>query len=96
VVYSEYDSAYAPKTENALAIYKCNKDTERYFTMKKLNIDYDIFTDIQTPLKNSQSDIHKEQIRKLRFHHPLLKKPVYEPSIYYPIVAEAWKRFKET
>jgi len=23
-----------------MAIYKCNKDTERYFTMKKLNIDY--------------------------------------------------------
>ena len=88
-----------PKTENQLVIYKCNKDTERYFTMKKLNIDYDIFTDIQTPLKNSQSDIHKEQLRKLRFHHPLLKKPEYpeyKPSIYYPIVAEAWKRFKET
>lgn len=50
--------------------------------MKKLNIDYDIFADIQTPLKNSQSDIHKEeQIRKLRFHHPLLKKLEYEPSI---------------
>ena len=28
--------------------------------MKKLNIDYDIFADIQTPLKNSQSDIHKD------------------------------------
>ena len=96
MVYSEYDSAYAPKTENRLVIYKCNKDTERYFTMKKLNIDYDIFADIQTPLKNSQSDIHKEQIRKLRFHHPLLKKLEYKPSIYYPIVAEAWKRFKET
>ena len=61
--------------------------------MKKLNIDYDIFADIQTPLKDSQSDIHKEQIRKLR---SLFKKPEYKPSIYYTIVAEAWKRFKET
>ena len=97
MVYSEdtWGTAYTPKTEQRLAIYKCNKDTDKYFTMKKLNIDYDIFADIQTPLKDSQSDIHKEVIRKLRYH-ALFKKPEYKPSIYYPIVAEAWKRFKET
>jgi hypothetical protein len=37
VVYSEntWGTAYPPETEQRLAIYKCNKDTERYFVMEK-------------------------------------------------------------
>ena len=55
--------------------------------MKKININYDLWEDIQTPLKNSQSDM------KIRSIRSLFEKP--KPSIYYPIVADAWERFNK-
>ena len=64
--------------------------------MKKLNVDYDIFADMQTPLKNSQSDIHKEHIENLIYQLMHGYPKPYEPSPYYPIVEEAWKQFKDT
>ena len=58
--------------------------------MDKITIDFDMWTDIQTPLKNSQHSSDKE------FIHSLIEKYGYEkkkPSPYYPIVADAWERF---
>jgi hypothetical protein len=42
VVYSEdtWRTAYTPKTERRMAIYKCNKDTERYLRGNKMFSDY--------------------------------------------------------
>ena len=52
-------------------------------------IDFDMWTDIQTPLKNSQHSSDKEFIRSLIEKYSYEKKP----SPYYPIVADAWERF---
>ena len=42
MVYSEdtWGTAYPPKTERRLAIYKCNKDTDKYFKGNIMNSDY--------------------------------------------------------
>ena len=50
--------------------------------MDKIKIDYDIFADIQTPLKDSQSDIHKEHIRQIRdsFDNHGFNTPHYYPT----------------
>jgi len=57
--------------------------------MDKIKIDFDMWTDIQTPLKDSQHSSHKEFIRSLIEKYGYEKKP----SPYYPIVADAWERF---
>jgi hypothetical protein len=42
VVYSEntWGTAYPPETEQRLAIYKCNKDTDKYLRGNIMNSDY--------------------------------------------------------
>ena len=57
-------------------------------------VDFDMWTDIQTPLKNSQhtkvDNSHKEHILSLIEKYGYDEK---KPSPYYPIVADAWERF---
>lgn len=62
--------------------------------MDKIKIDFDMWTDIQTPLKNSQHVMEQDNSHK-EFIRSLIEKYGYEkkPSPYYPIVADAWERF---
>ena len=64
-------------------------------------IDYDLWSNVSSPVHEkgypSYEAVNKEYIEyieKIKYQlihgHP---KP-YQPSIYYPIVAEAWERFR--
>ena len=63
-------------------------------------IDYDLWSNVSSPVHEkgypsyeAVNKEHKEHMEKIVYQlihgHP---KP-YQPSIYYPIVAEAWERF---
>jgi len=64
-------------------------------------IDYDLWSNVSSPVHEkgypsyeAVNKEHKEHMEKIVYQlihgHP---KP-YQPSIYYPIVAEAWERFR--
>ena len=64
-------------------------------------IDYDLWSNVSSPVHEkgypsyeAVSKEHKEHMEKIVYQlihgHP---KP-YQPSIYYPIVVEAWERFR--
>ena len=57
-------------------------------------IDYDLWSNVSYFPKVEEININKEYIEKRKAFIDKYMKP--SPSIYYPIVAEAWKRFKET
>jgi len=65
-------------------------------------IDYDLWSNVSSPVHEkgypsyeAVNKEHKEHMEKIVYQlihgHP---KP-YQPSIYYPIVAEAWERFRD-
>ena len=62
--------------------------------MDKIRIDYDLWSNVSpSPMKvkEKHNEDHIEEIKYQLIHgHP---KP-YQPSIYYPIVVEAWERFR--
>ena len=64
-------------------------------------IDYDLWSNVSSPVYEkgypsyeAVNKEHKEHMEKIIYQlihgHP---KP-YQPSIYYPIVVEAWERFR--
>ena len=64
LTFSEGCGSLPPRTESTLVIYKCNKDTERYFMNKKTNQNKDLEMPDYSVL-SSYMDIPDEKIEKL-------------------------------
>ena len=56
-------------------------------------IDYDLWSNVSSFPKVKESNIDKEHIEKIKYQLIHGHEKPYEPSIYYPIVADAWERF---
>jgi len=61
-------------------------------------IDYDLWSNVSSPVHEkgypSYEAVNKEYIEKIKYKLIHGHEKPYEPSIYYPIVAEAWERFR--
>jgi len=61
-------------------------------------IDYDLWSNVSSPVHEkgypSYEAVNKEHLEKIKYQLIHGHEKPYEPSIYYPIVAEAWERFR--